>query len=139
MGMKVNGRLWVSSAMVAVVATGIVLLSGPGPAVAEEIAVGDLPDAVVNAINERFADARIQEAEREVEDGEVIYEVEVVSGGTEYDVEVTAAGQILEVEAEDDDDEDDDGEDEGDAEDDGDEDDEGEDEDDDEDDDEEDD
>ena len=98
-------------------ALGVALLSTARPAVAEEeedeeeVAIADLPEAVVDAIQERFPEGTMEEAERETEDGQVVYEVEVEDAdGTEYEVEVTEDGKILEVErdSEDADDDDDD-------------------------------
>ena len=50
----------------------------------------------------------IVEAERETENGQVIYEVEVDVDGVEWEVEVDEAGNVLEVESEEDEDDDDD-------------------------------
>ncbi len=88
----------------------------------EKVAVKDLPEAVVKAIQDRFPGATILEAEKETENGQVVYEVDIKHDGTEYEVEVTEAGKIVEVErddgdaegGEDDGDGDDDGDDDGD-------------------------
>lgn len=109
--MKRNWKTRATSAIAAAAVLATTLLCGAGPALAEEeeIAVADLPEAVVNAINERFPGATLEEAEREVERGQVIYDVEVeAADGTEYEVEVTGDGRILEIER-DDEDEDEDG------------------------------
>lgn len=74
----------------------------------EEVAVADLPAAVVEAVIARFPDGKIVEAEMETEDGKTVYEVEVKDDGIEYEVEVSAEGEILEVESEEDDDDEDD-------------------------------
>ena len=48
------------------------------------------------------------EVEKETEDGETVFEIEILTAeGVEYEIEVSAvSGEILEVEAEDDDDDD---------------------------------
>ncbi len=112
--MKRSWKARMMSAVVASVVLGAAFLCGHGSALAEdedeeEIAVEDLPEAVVNAVRKRFPNATIEEAERETEHGQVIYDVEVEdSDGAEYELEVTADGRILEIERDDDDDDEDD-------------------------------
>jgi len=78
----------------------------------KEIAVKDLPEAVLAAIQAKFPKGEIEEAEViETKDGkvyEVEVEVEAADDEVEYEVMVSAAGKILSVEKEDDDDDDDD-------------------------------
>jgi hypothetical protein len=74
----------------------------------ENVAIKDLPEAVVAAVLAKFPDAKLVEAEKETENGEIVYEVEIEDGDDEIEVEVTSDGEILEVEVEDDDDGDDD-------------------------------
>ena len=83
----------------------------------EEVPVDELPQAVLDAVENAVPGGDIQEAEKEIEKGKVVYEVEVLKDGKEYEVEVSESGSILEVEEEDAD-EDDDGDDENDDEDD---------------------
>ncbi len=68
----------------------------------EEIAIEALPAVVVDAVNGAVEGGVIVEAERETEDGQVIYEVEVDVDGVEWEVEVDEDGNVLEVESEDD-------------------------------------
>src|SRR5688572_4562103 len=70
----------------------------------EEVAVKDLPAKVVDAIEAKFPGAKITEAEKETEDGDTVYEVEINFGDEELEVEVSEDGKILEVEEEEDDD-----------------------------------
>ena len=62
----------------------------------EKVPVADLPAAVVAAVTTQEG-AVIVEAEREEEDGTVVYEVEVKVGEAEWEYEVTAEGKVLEV------------------------------------------
>lgn len=66
----------------------------------EEIPVGELPDEVVRAITARFVEPELLEAEREHEDGILLYEVKVLSEGRIHEVEVTEDGVISEVDRE---------------------------------------
>lgn len=66
----------------------------------EEIPVGELPDEVVRAITARFVEPELLEAEREHEDGVLLYEVKVLSEGRIHEVEVTEDGVISEVDRE---------------------------------------
>ena len=73
----------------------------------EAVALTSVPTAVLEAAKEALPDGKIVKVEKEVEDGEVIYEVEMV---VEYEIAVTVEGEVKEVEIEDDeeDEEDDD-------------------------------
>jgi uncharacterized membrane protein YkoI len=70
----------------------------------EEVALSDVPVIVLEAAKEAVPDGNIKKVEKEVEDGEAIYDVEMV---VRYEVEVTAKGEVKEVEIENDEDDDD--------------------------------
>jgi hypothetical protein len=81
----------------------------------EKVPLSDVPDTVLKAADEAVPGGEITAAEREVEDGQVTYDIEKVVDGVEYEIEVTADGVVKEVEkedGEDDDADDDEGEDE---------------------------
>ncbi len=49
----------------------------------------------------RFPDASVRKAERDNEDGVLIYEVELVAGSQQHEVEIDAgSGSILRIESE---------------------------------------
>ena len=73
-----------------------------------EVALSDVPEAVLAAAKKAVPGIKISSVEKETEGGEVIYDVEGVVDGKEYEVEVSAAGKVLEIEEEDDDDDEDD-------------------------------
>jgi len=64
----------------------------------EKIPVDKLPAAVLKAVKAKYPKAKIEEAAREVEDGETTYEVELKDEGHELDVTLKADGTIVEVE-----------------------------------------
>jgi uncharacterized membrane protein YkoI len=64
----------------------------------EDVAVADLPKAVVDAVKAKFPKAEIKEAEKEVEGGKTVYEVELRLDNNEVDVSLKPDGTILEVE-----------------------------------------
>ena len=70
----------------------------------QEIALAEVPDAVMKAAQGAVEGIVLTEAEMEQEDGRVVYEVEGMADGQEYEMEITAAGEVLEVEREDGDD-----------------------------------
>jgi len=82
-----------------------------------EIPAGEVPAAVMATIVEAAQGAAIGEIEMDTEDGQVVYEAEVIIDGQEVDVEVAADGTLLGKEA-DEDEGDDEGDDEADDEDD---------------------
>ena len=85
----------------------------------KEIAVKDLPKAVMDAIKAKYPKAEIEEAEEITTKEGKIYEVELEieeeGKEVELEIEVSAAGKILKIEKEhEDDDDDEDDEEEGD-------------------------
>jgi len=79
-----------------------------------EIPAGEVPAAVMATIVEAAQGAAIGEIEMDTEDGQVVYEAEVIIDGQEVDIEVAADGSLLAKEADEDDEEEeaDDGDDE---------------------------
>ncbi len=79
---------------------GVGLLCGLRSAGADEkVPVKDLPKAVVAAVKALYPNGTITEAEKDTEDGKVVYEIEVTSGGKEIDIELTADGKVLKIES----------------------------------------
>ncbi len=73
----------------------------------EKIPLDQVPADVKNAAQAALPGLVLEEAERETEDGTVVYSLEGRADGEEYEFEVSAAGKVLEVERDDDDDDDD--------------------------------
>ena len=63
-----------------------------------EVAPGDLPADVLAAFNAAFPDAEISEAAREIDEGQLEYDVNAEVAGHEIDVSLSPDGRILEVE-----------------------------------------
>jgi len=70
-----------------------------------QVALSQLPAVVRKAAERAVPGLRITGAERETEDGVIVYDVNGTSEGKAFDVEVTAAGKVLGVENDADDDE----------------------------------
>ena len=68
------------------------------------VALSDVPDSVKQAALAAVPGLVLTGAERETEDGQVVYSLEGTVNGAPYEVEVSAAGTVLEIESEDDDD-----------------------------------
>lgn len=64
----------------------------------EDIALDKLPQPVLDATKRTFPDAELQEAEREQEGGQLVYEVEVRVKGEKKEVDVTPEGKVIKVE-----------------------------------------
>lgn len=106
------GRFWMASAMAIVLCGGPAVAQDEGGMESEEpVAVEALPQAVRDAIQRYYPGATIEEAVREIENGQVHYEVEVEFGNRELEVELTADGEVIEVEVDGDDAGEDDGDD----------------------------
>ena len=69
-----------------------------------EVPIEEVPAAVMTTILAQAEGADIGEIEMETEDGQVVYEAEVIIDGQEVDIEVAADGTLLGKEVEDDDD-----------------------------------
>jgi hypothetical protein len=74
----------------------------------EKVKLEDCPQAVQDTLKKASAGGKIEEIEKETEDGKVVYEAEVVIEGDEYEVKVAEDGKLLGKTLEDDDDDDDD-------------------------------
>ncbi len=59
-----------------------------------------MPQHIVDSVLQAFPGATLVAASMEREDGEDVYEVEVMVDGVEFEVEVAADGTILEIEEE---------------------------------------
>lgn len=72
----------------------------------EEIPLDQVPQLVKDAARAAVPGFVIESAEKETEDGVVLYSLEGEAGGEEVEVEVSTAGKVLEIEHGDDDDDD---------------------------------
>lgn len=82
-----------------VLATGLLLCLGstvPSVATAgEKVAIASLPAPVVNVILYTYPNARIEEAEWEVDDGRGFYEIDLKVNDEDVELEVSPDGRIL--------------------------------------------
>jgi hypothetical protein len=76
-----------------------------------KIALADAPEAVQATLKKEAGAGRLNEIEKETENGRVVYEAEVVTNGRTEDITVAEDGTFLGREAEDADEDDDDSED----------------------------
>jgi len=79
-------------------------LPRPGAAATfqENVPINRLPSPVTAAIKNRFPKSELLSAEKDLENGKVIYEVKVRSEGQNYDIDVTPSGKIIKIDREDD-------------------------------------
>jgi hypothetical protein len=61
----------------------------------EEVKLSECPKAVQKTLKREAKGGKIVEIEREVEDGETIYEAEIIIDGNEYEVEILEDGTLL--------------------------------------------
>jgi uncharacterized membrane protein YkoI len=66
----------------------------------EKIAPDKLPEKVKAALNGRFPGAEVTSAEKENENGAVVYDLELKHNGRKYEMDVKEDGTILEIEKE---------------------------------------
>jgi uncharacterized membrane protein YkoI len=74
----------------------------------QQVSIDHVPAAVKATILEHAKGGKIQEIERENEDGKVIYEAEVIIGNKEVELKIDSNGKLISKEVEDDDEGDDD-------------------------------
>jgi hypothetical protein len=86
-------------ALVLIVAALIAAGAG-GAAGGEGIPLNRVPKPVLDAVRARFKDARITGAEREREQGQLVYEIAIKLGDQTVDVTVTPEGTLLLIEKE---------------------------------------
>ena len=86
------------------IAAGVIVLGTYGVRAADEkdeakkIKESDVPQKVMDAVKARFPNAKIESVEREKEDGNVIYDIELTQDGRKYETDVKEDGTLVEVE-----------------------------------------
>ena len=66
----------------------------------EKLALDKIPKKVMDAIKNRFPKAEITSAEKETEDGKVVYDIELKHEGRKYEMDIQEDGTIIEIEKE---------------------------------------
>ena len=81
---------------------GLFLLAGTLSCWADKdnIAANQLPDAVQATIKVKAPNARIKSAEKEIESGQIVFEIELVRGKFEIDLEIAEDGTLIKLEEE---------------------------------------
>jgi uncharacterized membrane protein YkoI len=97
---KVMG--WVgASAVVGLVmlATAVRADDKPQPK-AQKLTADQLPKVIKDAVNGRFPGAEITSAEKETENGKVIFDIELKQQGRKYEMDIEENGTVIEIEKE---------------------------------------
>ena len=63
----------------------------------ENVPINQLPSPITAAIKNRFPKSELLLAEKDVDNGRVIYEVKVRSNGQIFDLDITPSGKILKI------------------------------------------
>ncbi len=83
------GRLRVGPLLV------LLILAVGSPAAGERVRLNSVPLPVLEAVKTRFKDARLNGADKGVQDGSPVYEIAIKHGGQSIDVVLTPQGTIL--------------------------------------------
>ena len=83
---------------VAAIAAGLLLLAGNASAQEKKIKRSDLPPAVEKTVAVQSAGATIRGFSTEKENGQTLYEAELMVNGHSKDISMTADGSIVEIE-----------------------------------------
>jgi uncharacterized membrane protein YkoI len=92
--MRRNGWLLVR------VAAGFVMAAMVSQVDAEKVPVDKVPKKVMAAVKDRFPGAKIRSVEKEIEDGKVVYDVEVTQEGRKYEMDIAEDGTVIDIEKE---------------------------------------
>lgn len=91
----------ISSRFVAVpVFAGILAAVPAAMANEEKVPLDKVPPAVTRAVKARFPGATLKQAEKEVDDGKTIYEINLEHAGSKIDVSLQEDGTIVSIEKE---------------------------------------
>jgi hypothetical protein len=71
-----------------------------GGGAAKKIQKGDIPEKIMASINGRFPGADVTSAEKETEDGKVVYDIELKHEGRKYEMDIHDDGTVIEIEKE---------------------------------------
>lgn len=85
---------------VAGTALALLILAAVRPAAAENVPLHKVPKPVLDAVRARFENARIVRADKDLEDGKLLYEVTIRQQGRNMDVTLTSEGVILLIKTE---------------------------------------
>jgi hypothetical protein len=67
---------------------------------AEKVALDKVPVPIKKAIDNRFPGATLRSVEKEIEDGKVVFDVELTHQGRKYEMDIQEDGTVLEIEKE---------------------------------------
>jgi len=67
---------------------------------AEKIPRDKVPEKILTAVMARFPGAKLTSVEKETEDGQVVYDIELKHKGRKYEMDINADGTIIEIEKE---------------------------------------
>jgi len=67
---------------------------------ADKLSEKDIPAKIMKSVNGRLPGAQLTSAEKETEDGNVVYDLELTQKGLKYEMDVKEDGTILEIEKE---------------------------------------
>jgi uncharacterized membrane protein YkoI len=67
---------------------------------AEKLTADKLPKKVMDAVKERFPGAELTSIEKETENGQVVYDIELKHKGRKYEMDIKEDGTVIEIEKE---------------------------------------
>lgn len=76
----------------------LAICSGTARASEKRVNYGDLPPAVQKTAQRESQGATVKRYSKEVENGRVVYEVEMIADGKARDVSIDSSGEIVEIE-----------------------------------------
>ncbi len=87
---------WLSASLVGFCLVGFTLLS----LAADKIDLDKVPEKIMSAVKARFPKAELKSVEKELEDGKVVFDVELKVNGRKYEMDILEDGTVAEIEKE---------------------------------------
>jgi uncharacterized membrane protein YkoI len=86
--------MWLgASAVIGVLAAGTVHAGE-----AEKLAPGDVPKKIMDTVKARLPGAELTSAEKETENGAIVFDLEMKDGGRKYEMDIKEDGTLVEIE-----------------------------------------
>src|SRR5260221_1035486 len=94
---SIGTRLTIASVIAFFVLAGCGSHSHQEPGKAEKLSSDKLPPQIMAAINGRFPGATVTSAEKENEDGKIVYDIELKHSGRKYEMDIHDDVTVIEI------------------------------------------
>jgi uncharacterized membrane protein YkoI len=93
MGMR-KTMMWLGASAVVGVLAAVTVDAGD----AKKLAPGDVPKKIMDTVKARLPGAEVTSAEKETENGAIVFDLEMKDGGRKYEMDIKEDGTLVEIE-----------------------------------------